>query len=175
MLLRVLIFLAIALALFLPFNWLTYRQLVRIHPKRRRVVLAALIAGNLMWPFFPLLRSFTPFARTVRAILGPIWFGWTSFAILYSFFLFLLLIAWIPFRRRPFTDFARNPSRVFLLLIAAGFVVGYVQAVVPLRIERLTVHLAGLPPAAEGARIAVLGDLHVGLFTRPSRLQKIFA
>jgi predicted MPP superfamily phosphohydrolase len=35
--------------------------------------------------------------------------------------------------------------------------------------------LNDLPPALNGTRIAVIADLHVGLFTRPSRLREIFA
>jgi uncharacterized protein len=172
---RVLIFLAIAFVVFLPFNWITFRQLARIHPRRKRLLLGALIAGNLMWPFFPLLRSSTPFGRAIRAMLGPLWFGWTSFAILYAAFTFIVLLAWIPFRRRPFPDFARWPSRVFLSLGAIAFVVGYYQAIVPLRVERVTVRIPNLPEASAGTRIALLGDLHVGLFTRPSRLDTIFS
>ena len=175
MLVRLLVFFAIALLLFLPFNWLAFRQLVRIHPRRRRWVLALLIAGNLMWPFFPLLRSFTPFARTVRALLGPMWFAWTSFVIVYGGVLFLILVAWIPFRnRRPFVEFARWPSRVFLWIVIVGGTIGVYQALVPLRVEHVPVRIANLPASLRGMRIALLGDLHVGLFTRPSRLDRIF-
>ena len=175
MLVRLLVFLAIALVVFLPFNWLAYRQLVRIHPRRKRLIVGLLVAGNLMWPFFPLLRSMTPFTRVVRAVLGPMWFGWTSFAILYSALLFLVLLAWIPFRRRlAFPLFARWPSRVFLWLVLAGSIIGYYQALVPLRVERVPVRVAGLPPSLRGTRIALAGDLHVGLFTRLSRLDTIF-
>ena len=172
MLLRVLIFLGVALLLFLPFNWIAVRQLVRIHPRRRRWVFAAAIAGNLMWAFFPLLRSSTDFARAARAILGPIWFGWTSFALLYSLFLFLVLLAWmLVARRRVFAEFARWPSRVFLSLIVVGGIAGWYQAVVPLRMERVSIRVPGL---AAPVRVALMGDLHVGLFTRMSRLDRIF-
>ena len=173
MFLRFLIFLAVILLLFLPFNWLAVRQLLRIHPRRRRWIVGAAVAGNLMWPFFPLLRSFTDFSRVTRAILGPIWFGWTSFCVLYSIFLFLVLLVWLPFARRSnFAEVARRPSRVFLVTIVVGFLAGWWQAVVPLRVERVTIRVPGL---TKPARLALMGDLHVGLFTRPSRLTKIFA
>ncbi|MEO6487769.1 MAG: metallophosphoesterase, partial [Thermoanaerobaculia bacterium] len=55
-----------------------------------------------------------------------------------------------------------------------GSVIGFYQALVPLRIEHVPVVLENLPAEAEGMRIAVMTDLHVGLFTRPSRLEKIF-
>ena len=175
MALRLAIFFAIALLLFLPFNWITWRQLVRIHPRRRRWITAALIAGNLMWPFFLTLRTFTPFARIARAILGPLWFAWTSFAIVYSMLLFLLLLAWVPFRNRgTFAEFARWPSRVFLSLVLLGGIVGFYQAIGPLRVEHVPVRIANLPPSLHGTRIALLGDLHVGVFTRMSRLDRIF-
>jgi hypothetical protein len=171
---RALLFLGIALLVFLPFNWITWRQLVRIHPRRKPWIGAAVVAGNLMWPFFLLLRTFSPFARTTRAVLGPMWFGWTSFAILYSAFIFLVLLAWIPFRKRPFAEFAHGPSKAFLIAGAVACVAGYYHAVVPLRVERVTVRLPNLPRSMEGTKIALMGDLHVGLFTRRSRLQKIF-
>src|SRR5438034_984246 len=94
--LRVAIFLLVALALFLPFNLVTYRQLVRIHPRRRPLVIAASL-------------------------------------------------------------------------------VGFYQAIVPLRIERVPIALDQLPPELEGKRLVLLGDLHVGLFSRPSRLHTIFS
>lgn len=170
---RVLIFLGVALLLFLPFNWLAVRQLLRIHPRRRRWILAGVIAGNLMWPFFPLLRSSTDFSRAARAVLGPIWFGWTAFALLYSLFLALVVVAWMLLgRRRDLARFAHRPSQVFLSLLAVGGIVGYYHAIVPLRVERVSVRV---PHLAAPVRLALMGDLHVGLFTRPSRLQKIFA
>lgn len=175
MLVRLIVFFIVALAIFLPFNWITYRQLVRIHPRRKRLVIALIVAGNLMWPFFLLLRSFTPFSRVTRAILGPVWFAWTSFALVYAAVVFLILLAWIPFRRRrPFGEFARWPSRIFLWIVLIGGIVGFYQAIVPLRVERVPVRVANLPPSLDGTRIALLGDLHVGLFTRPSRLDEIF-
>lgn len=175
MLLRALIFLGIALLLFLPFNWIAYRQLTRIHPRRRRWILAAVIAGNLMWPFFFWLRTFTPVTRVLRATLGPMWFAWTCFTIVYAGVIFLVLLAWIPFRdRKTFAEFARWPSRVFLAATLLGTVVGVYHALVPLRVERVSIRVANLPPSLHGVRLALLGDLHVGLFTRMSRLDKIF-
>lgn len=173
MLLRAIIFIGIALLLFGPSNWVAVRQLLRIHPRRRRWVIGAAVAGNLMWPLLPLLRSFSEPVRVARAILGPLWFGWQCFALLYSVFLFLVLIAWALFARsRRFAEFARWPSRVLLTMLIVGFVVGFYQALVPLRVEHVTMRAPGL---AQPVRIALMGDLHVGLFTRPSRLTKIFA
>jgi len=175
MLARLLIFLGIALVIFLPFNWITYSQLVRIHPRKRRWVIAAVIVGNLMWPLLPLLRLSTPLMRFLRASLGPVWIAWTIFAILYTAMILLTLLVWIPFRkRRRFAQFAWWPSRVFLWFLLIAAIVGYYQALVPLRIERVPIAVENLPPSLEGKRIALIADLHVGLFTRPSRLETIF-
>ncbi|HEX9982083.1 MAG TPA: metallophosphoesterase [Thermoanaerobaculia bacterium] len=173
---RVLIFLAVILFVFVPFNLITCRQLLRLHPDRRRWILGTAIAGNLMWLFFPFLRSSTPVMRALRATLGPVWFGWTSFAILYSILMLLVLLAWLPVMRRyTFVQVGRWPSRLFITTMIAGFLVGCWQALVPLRVEQVRVPVAGLPAALEGRRLVLMGDLHVGLFTRPSRLDRIFS
>lgn len=169
---RALIFLGIALLIFLPFNWISVRQLVRIHPRRKRWIVTAAVLGNLMWPFLPWLRTSTPLTRAARAVLGPPWFGWLCFTILYSAVIFLVLLAWIPFaRRRKFVEFARWPSRVFLTIVIVGFAIGFYEALVPLRIEHVELHV---PQLTQPVRLVLLGDLHVGMFTRPSRLDEIF-
>ena len=105
---RLLIFIAIVAAIFVPINWIAYRQLVRIHPRRKRWVIGAVIAGNLVWPLLPFLRTSSPLVRVLRSTLGPVWFSWTCFAIVYTALLFLVLLVWIPFRRRStFASFAQ--------------------------------------------------------------------
>lgn len=171
--LRLLLFAGVVALIFLPFNWVAVRQLLRIHPRRKRWILGAAIAGNLLWPFFPVMQSSNAFSRVVRAVLGPVWWGWTMFAVIYTLFVLVLLLVWLPFRRRrPFARFAHWPSRVLMVLLFAGFIAGYVQAIVPLRVERVTIRV---PNLAQPVRLVLLGDLHTGLFTRPSRLTRIFA
>jgi hypothetical protein len=82
---------------------------------------------------------------------------------------------WLPFRRKPFSRFAHWPSRVFLWGTLIALVIGVYTALVPLDVERVPVVIDHLPPSLNGTRIALIADLHVGLFTRPSRLRKIFA
>jgi hypothetical protein len=171
---RSIVFFAIALAIFVPFNTVTWLGLTRIHPRHRRGALVAIVIGNLMWPFFAILNARTDFSRAIRAILGPPWFAWQCFAILYTALLALIAIAWLPFRKRNFTSFAHAPSKAFLWIVIVAGIVGYYQAVVSLRVEHVPVTIANLPPALDGTRIAVLGDLHVGLFTRESRLRQFF-
>jgi predicted MPP superfamily phosphohydrolase len=168
-------FFAIALAVFGGFNWITWLGLTRIHPRRRRGTLIALVLGNAMWPFFAILNARTDFSRAVRAILGPPWFAWQCFAIVYSALLAVIGVAWLAFRQRRFADFAHTPSKIFLWLVIVGGIAGYYDAIVPLRVEHVPVTIANLPKALDGTRIALLGDLHVGLFTRRSRLRQFFA
>lgn len=173
---RGLAFFAIALAIFAAFNFIAWSALTRLHPRRQRLIRVAIVLGNLMWPFFPFMRSSTDFGRITRAVLGPLWFAWNAWTIVYALLLLILLLCWVPFlRRTTFVRFAAAPSRIFLMLTAVAAVVGCYHALVPLRVERVPVAIADLPPSLEGTRIALLSDLHVGLFSRPSRLRKIFA
>jgi len=166
----------IVLATFLPANVAAFRILVRVHPRRRAIVIALIVIGNAMWLFLPLLNARTDFSRFIRATLGPPWFAWTCFAILYSAFALLVAIPWLALRRQiTFARFARWPSRLFLWATLFALVIGVWNALVPLRIERVPVMLDALPKELEGFRIALISDLHTGLFTRTSRLETIFA
>src|ERR1051325_6287513 len=62
---RALIIFILVVLLFGGFNWLTARQLFRLHPRRKRIVVALLAAGNLMWLFLPWLRVRTDAMRAV--------------------------------------------------------------------------------------------------------------
>ncbi len=170
------IVLLLLVAVFGTFNALAVRQLLRIHPRGRRLTIVLAIAGNVLWLGFPFLRRFDAPMRVFRATFGPPWLGWTLFSLQYAAFLFLLLVAWIPFRRRAtFPRFARMPSALFIGALVVALVIGCWQALVPLRVEHVPVFLDGLPAEAEGMRIVLMGDLHVGLYTRPGRLRQIFA
>jgi predicted MPP superfamily phosphohydrolase len=165
------IIIATAVAIFLIANVAGFRILVRVHPRRRRIVIALIVIGNLMWFFFPILNARTDFSRFVRAMFGPPWFAWSCFAILYSTFALLAAMAWLPFKSRmSFARFARWPSRIFLWSTLLALVAGVWNALVPLRIERVPIEANGAP----SLRIALISDLHTGLFSRRSRLEKIF-
>jgi predicted MPP superfamily phosphohydrolase len=168
-------FILTALGIFAVFNAIALWHLLTVHPKRRLLFIIVAIAGNVMWLFLPMLNARTDFSRVVRATLGPPWFAWLCFVLLDSIFVALVVAAWAPFgRRRRLRDFARWPSRAFLALIIIGSAAGFYQAIVPLRVERVPVGIRDLPQELEGTRIALLADLHVGLFTRRSRLEQIF-
>jgi len=165
------IIVAIAVAIFLIANVAAFRVLVRIHPRRRWIVIMLIVIGNVMWFFFPILNARTDFSRFVRATFGPPWFAWSCFAILYSTFALLLAIAWLTFgSRMPFAKFARWPSRIFLWATLFSLVTGVWNALVPMRIERVPIVTDGAP----SLRIALISDLHTGFFSRTSRLEKIF-
>jgi predicted MPP superfamily phosphohydrolase len=146
------------LALFVLCNVFTYRTLVRLHPRWKPVVIALTVICNVMWVLLPVIRNTrTDFSRIVRAVFGPPWFAWLSFILLYTAFL-------IVARRAVF-------SRIFLWSTLLALPAGVYAALVPLRVEHVPVAV----PGGGSARIVELADLHVGLFTRPSRLRKIFA
>ncbi|MGZ5476132.1 MAG: metallophosphoesterase [Thermoanaerobaculia bacterium] len=168
-------FIVIAIIVFAIFNFAAIRTLLLVHPRRKRLIIAAAVIGNLMWLFFPLLRTLTPMGRITRAVFGPPWFAWNSFTILYSAFTLVLAILRLPLLGRvSFAKFARGPSTVVLSLGLLASMAGLYQALVPLRVEHVPIEVEGLPAGAEGTRIALLADLHVGLFTRRSRLQQFF-
>ena len=119
------IIVAIAVAIFLIANVAAFRVLVRVHPRRRWIVIMLIVIGNVMWFFFPILNARTDFSRFVRATFGPPWFAWSCFAILYSTFALLLAMAWLPFMSRvTFPKFARWPSRIFLWATLFSLVTG---------------------------------------------------
>ena len=159
-------FLAAIIAIFVPLNAITYRALVVLHPRRRPFAIALTILGNAMWLFFPILNARTDFSRFIRATLGPPWFAWQCFTFLYCAFLLIVFIIRVP---------RRGASRAFIVVTAIGFVAGVIECLVPLYIDRVPVTLEDLPPQLNGARVALIGDLHVGLFSRPSRLRQIFS
>jgi predicted MPP superfamily phosphohydrolase len=165
---RVALIVAVVLALFLAFNVITVWALIRLHPRRKSIVIALATIGNVMWCFFPLLNARTDFSRAIRAIFGPPWFAWLCFAMVYSVF---IALAALVLRRR---SRIRIASRLFLWITLGGLVVGVYGALVPLRVEHVPIALKNLPPQLDGFRIALIADLHVGLFSRSSRLRQIF-
>ncbi len=163
---RTAVFVIVAIGILAAFDIVAIVTLVRLHQRRKRAILPVAIFCNLMWPFFPLLRALTPFSRATRAILGPPWFAWMCFSIVYA--TLMTLIVWTP------RTFRQRTSRVLLTIAFVAGVWGFYDAIVPLRTDVVPVYLDGLPQSAEGMRIVELADLHVGLFTRPSRLQRFF-
>ncbi len=169
---------ALVVLFFLALSWASWRGFRTIHRRGHRWFAAASIIGNLFWLALPLFAvdRLTPAMRWVRAILAPPWFFWLMFTLLYSSVLSLALLLWASTVRREgvsFGRFGRPFSILYLSTMAVIAVVGFVTALVPLRVERVAVTVPNLPPALEGTKIALISDLHVGLFSRPSRLAQI--
>ena len=74
--------LLIAIAVFAVLNAITIWQLIRLHGRRAAVITIATIC-NLMWLFLPWLNARTDFSRAIRATLGPPWFAWLCFVLVY--------------------------------------------------------------------------------------------
>src|ERR1700737_4737173 len=134
-------FLPVAIFVFLILNVIAIWQLLRIHPRRKRLVIALAVICNEMWLFIPWLNSRTDFSRWTRAIFGPPWFAWLCFVLVYCGVLFLIAMAWLPFRRRAFAQFARWPSRIFLWTSLILLVIGIYTALVPIDVQRVPIVL----------------------------------
>jgi len=150
---------------------------LNLYPGHWHLVFLSAVLGNLLWLLFPLIfkRHSSPFFRLFRAVLGPLWVLWNFLIFLYSVFMVLLGLVWgaaFAWRWIPFTQFAKIPSNVFFALIAFICLVGLFQALVMVRVERVAIRIKGLPPDFVGYKIAMVSDLHVGLFTRLSRLRQ---
>lgn len=149
-----------------------------IYPSQWHFVLfSSAILGNLLWLLIPVIftrHSSGPF-RLARAVLAPFWVFWNLLIFLYSSFMVLMVLVWaaaFAWRWIPFTAFAYIPSTVFLGIIGFITLWGLFQNLFTLKLEKVKVRVPGLPAAFGGFKIAMVSDLHVGLFSRPSRLRQ---
>ncbi len=164
-------------SLFFILNVIAIVTGLSFYPQQWRFFLLAAVLGNLLWLLFPLIlkRHSSPFFRLTRAVLGPFWVLWNFFILLYSAFILILGLLWFlsaKWMGIPFDHFAYIPSNVFLGVIAFVCVVGYFQALIPIDLRKVTIPIRNLPKEFIGFKIAMVSDLHVGLFTRFSRLQE---
>jgi len=158
------------------------RLLRAIFPRRAAWVWAALALGNLMLLGLPVVF----FAHSghasalLRTLLGPPFIIWQGFVLVYGPLSILGAAAWLAAHalratRARFTAFWRAPTLLVLTGFAALIVLGVPGALVPLAVRDVEVDIPGLPAEFDGYRIALLSDLHVGLFARTGRLQRIVA
>jgi len=174
---RTVLIVNLVLSLFFLMNALSIYSGLTIYPGGWHFVMIGAVLGNILWLLLPLIlkRHSSPFFRFSRAVFGPFWVLWTLLVFLYSAFILILGLLWLvlfAWKWVPFTRFAHTPSNVFLIVIGAICVIGFFQALFTLRLERVTVRIKNLPPEFAGFKIAMVSDLHVGLFTRLSRLRQ---
>jgi predicted MPP superfamily phosphohydrolase len=148
-----------------------------VYPLSAHMVFVTAALGNLLWLLLPSLfrRQSSPLLRTARAVLAPLWVFWTLLILLYSVFTFVLGMAWFATRAWhgiPYADFAQWPSNLFLGSLALVVLIGALQALFLVEVVRVPLKVKGLPPAFAGFKVAMISDLHVGLFTRVARLKR---
>ena len=139
--------------------------------------MVAAVLGNLLWLLLPLIlrRHSSPFFRLSRAVFGPFWVLWNLLIFLYSAFILILGLIWLvsfAWKWLSFAKFAHIPSNIFLMVLGSIIVIGFIQALFTLRVEKVAVRIKNLPPEFAGFKIAMVSDLHVGLFTRLTRLRQ---
>ena len=167
----------LTLALVAALNGAVIWALLHLHPRRRMWIWIAVAFCNAFWVVLPMIFATrtSPLLRFVRALFAPPWFSWVIFLFLYAAFLLVIVAAWrLFFRRLSFREAGHVPSTIFLTILAIMAVLGYYDATVPLRVERPVFAFETLDPALHGTKVAVVSDLHVGMFTRPWRLRQIF-
>jgi predicted MPP superfamily phosphohydrolase len=174
---RTVLIVNLILSLFFLMNVISIWAGLNLYPGGWRFVLMGAVMGNLLWLLIPMIlkRQSSPFLRVSRAILGPFWVFWTLLVFLYSCFLLLLGLVWALlsiWKTIPFDQFAYLPSSVFLGGIAFMTVVGFIQALFMVKLEKVLVRVKNLPAEFAGFKIAMVSDLHVGHFTRLSRLKE---
>jgi uncharacterized protein len=148
-----------------------------IYPRHWHFVFLGAILGNLLWLLLPLLLKShsSPFFRIARAILAPFWVFWNFLILLYSSFLLILGFLWLitsHWSGVSFLSFARIPSDAFLILLGSISVIGLIQALFSIKVEKVAVKIKNLPVEFTGFKIAMVSDLHVGFFSRHSRLEQ---
>ena len=169
--------LALVTLFFLGISWASWKSFCLFHRGGRRIFATIAIVSNLFWLILPFIVSarLSSWFRVARSILGPPWFYWVTFSLVHVSVVALTAIAWliVARKRESLSSFGRIVSELYFVAFGLITVVGFLQAIGPLRVERVPVTIAGLPPELRGMRIALISDLHVGLFSRPGRLAKI--
>lgn len=172
--------LLIVVGLFAAVNLATAWQFRAIFPRRRALILSALVLGNALWLAIPFafLQGRDGVFAWARPLLGPPFLLWHAFAFGYVALSLAGLAVWLPLRlaRRSgprWPRFWQRPTLAAMTLFAALALAGVYGALVPIQVRTVEVAFNELPPALDGYRIALLSDLHVGLFTRESRLRAI--
>ena len=148
-----------------------------LYPSHWHFIFTIAVLGNVLWLLLPLIfkSHSSPFFRVSRAIFGPPWVFWTLLIFLYSAFMLILGIIWVgifAWKWIPFISFAQIPADVFFIVLGTICLVGFFQGLFLLNVEKISIRIKNLPPEFSGFKIAMVSDLHVGHFTRLSRLRQ---
>jgi predicted MPP superfamily phosphohydrolase len=168
----------LVLSLFFLMNAVFIWAGLSIYPTRWHFLLfLSAVLGNLLWVLVPIIftRHSSPPFRFARAVLAPFWVLWNLMILLYSVFMLILGVVWLAgfvWRGVPFISFAATPSEVFLTILGVIVLIGLVQNLFTLEVAKVQVPIEGLPKAFTGFKIAMVSDLHVGHFSRMSRLRQ---
>ncbi|MEO8216705.1 MAG: metallophosphoesterase [Acidobacteriota bacterium] len=158
-------------------NFVAIRTLIALYPAGRLAIIIAAVLCNVFWIAVPLIAAArgNATARLITAVAGPPWFAWLTFALLYVAFVALISLIWLAAGRyfTGYSEFLRPASSGFLLITLVVAVAGFIQALVPLKVRHVPLTFPELPRGLNGTKIALLSDLHVGMFTRQSRLRRM--
>lgn len=150
---------------------------ISLYPQKWIFLFLAAVLGNTVWLLIPFIikhRSGTKL-RLVRALLNPFWVSWILFIFLFSVFMLITGLVWLITGKgggTPFETFALTPSNTYLTVLSIIYLIGLFQALFTVKLERITVRIKNLPAEFAGYKIAMVTDLHVGFFTRQSRLRR---
>jgi hypothetical protein len=174
---RTVLILNLVFSIFFLLNSAAILSGLTLYPRHWHVLLLGVTLGNLLWLLLPMiLRGHTsPSFRVFRAVLGPLWVLWNFFIMLNTLFLLLLGLVWLVtfgWGGHPFWAFAQAPFNAFLGILGFIILVGFFQSLLLVKLERIQIPMPNLPKEFRGFKIAMVSDLHVGLFSRLSRLRQ---
>jgi uncharacterized protein len=159
-------------------NIIAFRHLRAVFPRHRRWVTGALVLGLSLFLTIPFAFTGARWAFAIgRSVTAPLFMLWLLYALLLSALVLPLgaLHAVRRWRGDPprWGTWTRTPTLALSALFLATALIGFVGATVPLQLRELDFPVRALPAEFEGYRVALMSDLHVGLFTRHARLRRV--
>jgi predicted MPP superfamily phosphohydrolase len=148
-----------------------------LYPQKWSLLFLAAVLGNTVWLLIPFMvkRRYGPRLRLIRAFLNPFWVSWILFIFLYSIFMLITWLAWLLTAKSwgtTFEAFALVPSNIYLTVLSMIYLIGLLQSLFAVKLEKIKVFIRKLPAEFAGYKIAMVCDLHVGLFSRSDRLRQ---
>ena len=174
---RTVFILNLVFSLFFLLNAAAMLSGLRLYPAYWHLLLLGVTFGNLLWLLLPriLKGHSSPSFRIFRAFLAPLWVLWNFLIMLNTLFLLVLGFVWLVTLRwggHSFWTFAQEPFNLFLGILVFILLAGFFQSLLLVKLERVQVPIPNLPLEFYGYKIAMVSDLHVGFFSRLSRLRQ---